>query len=139
MTGEALAQHLERPLGRGHAPEDARTGAAGGAACGDLIRVSLAIDPDDPDGRIADAGFDASGCGAAIAAGSAIGRARLAAPACWSRALRRRRDRRGAGRAEPAKRHAAELAADALHRALGSAARAQARARAGRPRARSWR
>ena len=38
--------------------------AAGGAACGDLIRVSIALDPDSPDGRITDAGFDASGCGA---------------------------------------------------------------------------
>ena len=52
-------------------PADAFTGAAGGAACGDLIRISLAIDPDSPDGQIADAGFDASGCGATIAAGSA--------------------------------------------------------------------
>ena len=54
-----------------YTPTDACTGAAGGAACGDLIRVSLALDPESPDGRIADAGFDASGCGAAIAAGSA--------------------------------------------------------------------
>ncbi len=69
---ESLANHLERPLGRGHVPADAFTGAAGGAACGDLIRVSIALDPDSPDGRIADAGFDASGCGATIAAGSAV-------------------------------------------------------------------
>ena len=50
----------------------AHTGAAGGAACGDLIRVSLALDPGSPDGRILDAGYDASGCGATIAAGSAV-------------------------------------------------------------------
>ena len=53
-------------------PTDHITGAAGGAACGDLIRISLALDPDDPESRIVDAGFDASGCGAAIAAGSAV-------------------------------------------------------------------
>src|ERR1019366_6656334 len=70
-SAEGLAHHLERPVGRGYCPEDAFTGAAGGAACGDLIRISLAIDPDDPDGRIADVGFDASGCGATVAAGSA--------------------------------------------------------------------
>ncbi len=34
--GERLIAHLERPLGRGHSPEDGFTGAAGGAACGDL-------------------------------------------------------------------------------------------------------
>jgi len=55
MTGGRLAHHLERPLGRGHMPERACTGAAGGAACGDLIRVSIAIEPGSPDGRIADA------------------------------------------------------------------------------------
>ena len=69
--GELLRSHLEGPLARAHVPRDAFTGAAGGAACGDLIRVSIAIDPDSPDGRIADAGFDASGCGATVAAGSA--------------------------------------------------------------------
>ena len=68
---EELIDHLESPRGRGHCPHDAFTGAAGGAACGDLIRVSLAIDPDSADGAIADAGFDASGCGATFAAGSA--------------------------------------------------------------------
>src|ERR1700722_15381372 len=72
MPAEApFASHLQHPLARGHTPADASTGAAGGAACGDLLRISLALDPESPDGLIADAGFDASGCGAAIAAGSA--------------------------------------------------------------------
>ena len=70
-TAEELINHLERPLGRGHSPDDAFTGAAGGAACGDVIRVSIALDPHSPDGRIHDVGFDASGCGATVAAGSA--------------------------------------------------------------------
>src|SRR5271165_3224629 len=69
---EGLVHHLERPLGRGHTPEQACTGAAGGAACGDLIRISVAVDSDSAEGRIADAGFDASGCGATVAAGSAV-------------------------------------------------------------------
>ncbi len=127
MLAEALATHLERPVGRGHTPARALTGAAGGAACGDLVRVSLALDPDDPLGRVVDAGFDASGCGAAVAAGSATvslvrGAALLDAarvgPAEIAAEL---------GGLSPAKRHAAELAADALHRALGAAARTQAR------------
>ena len=113
MTVEALAQHLENPLRRGHMPEHACTGAAGGVACGDLIRISVEVAHDTSDGQIIDAGFDASGCGAAIAAGSAtiqlvcgaslLEAARLGAPEI-----------------------AAELAADALHRALGWAARTQA-------------
>jgi tRNA-specific 2-thiouridylase len=118
-----LVRHLERPLARGHAPAGAHTGAAGGAACGDLIRVSLSLDPDSPYGCIQDAGFDANGCGATIAAGSAViallrGRplleAALIAPDTIAEEL---------GGLTPAKRHAAELAADALHRALGFALR----------------
>ena len=125
-SGELLLSHLEHPLGRGHTPPGSFTGAAGGAACGDLIRISIAIDPRSADGRIADGGFEASGCGALVAAGSAavsllrgsglldaarIGPARIAAEL---------------GGLIPAKTHAAELAADALHRALGAAARERA-------------
>jgi tRNA-specific 2-thiouridylase len=128
MTVEdSLAQHLERPTGRGHTPAGAVTGAAGGAACGDLLRLSLAIDPEDPDGRVRDAGFDASGCGAAIAAGSAAVELVRGAPLLGAARVGAEEISQELGGLSPAKQHAAELAADALHRALGLAARAQAR------------
>jgi tRNA-uridine 2-sulfurtransferase len=123
---EALAQHLEAPLARGHVPEDAFTGAAGGAACGDLIRVSIAIDPGSPDGRIADAGFDASGCGASIAAGSAVVGLVRGAPLLDAAKVGAEEIARELGGLSAGKRHAAELAGDALHRALGGAVRASA-------------
>jgi len=125
-TTESLANHLERPLGRGHVPEDACTGAAGGAACGDLIRVSIALERDGPDGRIADAGFDASGCGAAIAAGSAVVGLVRGAPLLRAASIGVEEIAGELGGLSVAKRHAAELAADALHRALGGAVRASA-------------
>ncbi len=125
-SAEALLDHLERPRGRGHAPEDACTGAAGGAACGDLVRISVAVDPDSPDGRIVDAGFDASGCGAAIAAGSATVELVRGAPLLCAAKIGAERIACELGGLSPAKRHAAELAADALHRALGAAARGRA-------------
>jgi tRNA-specific 2-thiouridylase len=131
MAAEALfASHLQQPLARGHTPAGASTGAAGGAACGDLVRISLALDPESPEGLIADAGFDASGCGAAIAAGSAT--VALVRGTPLLRAARIGADQIAAelGGLHPAKRHAAELAADALHRALGAAARTGARLRA---------
>jgi tRNA-specific 2-thiouridylase len=88
-----------------------------------LIRVSVAVDRDSPEGCIVDAGFDASGCGAAVAAGSTtvelvrgaslLQAARIGAPQIAAEL----------GGLSPAKHHAAELAADALHRALGWAAR----------------
>jgi tRNA-specific 2-thiouridylase len=118
-----LAQHLERPLARGHAPAGAHTGAAGGAACGDLIRISLALDPDSHDGRIFDVGFDASGCGATIAAGSAVVALLRDLPLLEAARVAPETIAQELGGLTPAKRHAAELAADALHRALGSALR----------------
>ncbi len=126
QRSEELRSHLERPCARGHTPEGAFTGAAGGAACGDLVRVSVALageGAEDP-GAIADAGFDATGCGASIAAGSATvtlvrGRGLLEAARVGAGEIARE-----LGGLSAAKMHAAELATDALHRALGQAARA---------------
>jgi tRNA-uridine 2-sulfurtransferase len=127
MSVEALVEHLERPVGRGHTPADACTGAAGGAACGDLIRISVALDRTGTDGLIVDAGFDASGCGAITAAGSAVvalvrERTLLDAARIGAREIALE-----LGGLSAAKTHVAELAADALHRALGQAARGNAR------------
>ncbi len=126
IAQEPFARHLERPCGCGHTPEDAYTGAAGGAACGDLLRISLALDESSPEGLIADAGFDASGCGAALAAGSATVALVRGAPLLTAARVGVEEISAELGGLHPAKRHAAELAADALHRALGAAARASA-------------
>jgi tRNA-specific 2-thiouridylase len=111
--------HLWAPRGLGALAGRPHSGAAGGAACGDLVRVTVRVEDD----MVVEAGFDAEGCGAARAAGSAVvelveGRpfleAALVTPGDVSDAL---------GGLIPPKRHAAELAADALHRALGAAAK----------------
>ena len=41
-----FAEHVRAPVGRGHAPAGAATGAAGGAACGDLVRLSVVVADD---------------------------------------------------------------------------------------------
>ncbi len=125
-SAEQLQSHLERPLARGHTPADATTGAAGGAACGDLIRISLALEREDGEGRVADAGFDASGCGATIAAGSAVVGMLRGTPLLQAARIGAAAIAAELGGLSTSKRHAAELAADALHRALGAAAREQA-------------
>ena len=84
-------------------------------------------------GRVAAAAFDASGCGSAVAAGSAAvslveGRPLLEAARIGVDAIDRE-----LGGLSPFKRHAAELAADALHRALGAAARGAGAALPGIP------
>jgi tRNA-uridine 2-sulfurtransferase len=123
---EGFSQHLERPLGRGHSPAGSSAGAAGGAACGDLIRISIAIDAHSPDGRIEDAGFEASGCGATVAAGSAAVSLVQGADLLCAARLGPDEIACELGGLSPPKRHAAELAADAMHRALGGAVREHA-------------
>jgi tRNA-specific 2-thiouridylase len=124
---EGFAEHLAHPWGRAHVPADAFTGAAGGGACGDLVRVSLQLDPTSAEGRITDAGFDASGCGAAVAAGSAVVEMVRGLPLLCAARLGAQQVEHELGGLIPAKRHAAELAADALHRALGAGARERVR------------
>jgi tRNA-uridine 2-sulfurtransferase len=116
----SVAAHLAQPRGRGASPQGSHAGAAGGAACGDLVRVSIALDG----GRIAAAGFDARGCGTAIAAGSAAVALVEGQPLLEAARIGAGRIAAELGGLSPAKLHAAELAADALHRALGAAARA---------------
>ncbi|HEX2086188.1 MAG TPA: iron-sulfur cluster assembly scaffold protein, partial [Solirubrobacteraceae bacterium] len=119
---ERFEDHLLHPRGRGTEVAGGHAGAAGGAACGDLVRIVLRVDGD----RVADAAFEASGCGAAVAAGSAAvelvrGRSILDAarlgPSDVAAEL---------GGLSPGKLHAADLAADALHVALGKAVAADA-------------
>ena len=118
----SLRDHLERPCGRGAIPPGAHTGAAGGAACGDLVRVSVALDGE----LVAAAGFDARGCGSAIAAGSAAVALVQGRPLLQAARVGAEEIAAELGGLSPSKRHAAELAADALHRALGAAARTDA-------------
>jgi tRNA-specific 2-thiouridylase len=118
----AFEEHLNGPRGRGALAGAPYAGAAGGAACGDLIRVAVRVEH----GVVAEAGFDASGCGAVVAAGSAVvelvsGSAFLDAARIGPNDIDQE-----LGGLLTSKAHAATLAADALHRALGAAANAAA-------------
>jgi tRNA-specific 2-thiouridylase len=101
-------------------PAGAHHGAAGGAACGDLVRFSLAIDGE----TITDAGFAASGCGTMIAAGSAGVELVQDAPLLHAARVGSRQIAAELGGLSAGKLHAADLVSDALHRALGAATRA---------------
>src|SRR4051794_27233599 len=117
----AFEAHLCGPRGRGALADAPFNGAAGGSACGDLIAIRIDLDG----GRIR-AGFDASGCGAVVAAGSAgVG---VVAGCAFLDACRVGPDDidKELGGLLPSKAHAATLAADALHRALGAAAKGPA-------------
>jgi tRNA-specific 2-thiouridylase len=124
MADERFADHLEHPRGLAGSPAGAYDGHAGGAACGDLVRVSVRVEGD----RVAAATFDAEGCGAVTAAGSAavelvLGRTVLDAARVGSPQIAA-----ALGGLLPSKLHAADLASDALAWALGRAVAADGEA-----------
>jgi tRNA-specific 2-thiouridylase len=118
MDRELFEHYLSDETRRGAAAGGAFTGAAGGAACGDLSRLSFTV----ADGRLGSVSFETEGCGATRAATAAV--AEMVDGATVLEAARISIDDvAGAlGGLIPAKRHAAQLAADALHRGLSAAA-----------------
>ena len=117
MEATAFEHHLTSPQGRGRTPRDGVTVTVNGGACCDRIRFSIALQ----DGRVVDAGFDAAGCGAASAAASAAVTLVRGAPLLDAARISSRAVADELGGLSTGKLHAADLAADALHRALGAA------------------
>jgi tRNA-uridine 2-sulfurtransferase len=114
VNRDLLEEFLADGSRRGSAPDGAFSGSAGGAPCGDLVRISTLVG----EGRVERVTFDHEGCSATAAAAAAA--AQLAEGASVLEAARL-----GAGEIEaelgglgPSHRHAAVLAGDALHRAL---------------------
>lgn len=118
MSAEAIEHYLADVSRRGPAPAGAHSGSAGGAPCGDLVRISLLA----RGGRVAAVSHDAEGCAASRAAAAAVaelveGRGLLEAAMVGTAEV----DAELGGLA-PTHAHAVELAADALGRALSSLA-----------------
>jgi tRNA-specific 2-thiouridylase len=120
VSAERLLEYASDATRVAPPPEGSFSGSAGGAPCGDLVRISLAIE----DGRIDRVTFGAEGCATACAAAAAA--AELAEGAAVLDAARIGSDDidDALGGTSAIGRHAVELAADALHRALGAAASA---------------
>ncbi|HSJ17338.1 MAG TPA: tRNA 2-thiouridine(34) synthase MnmA [Solirubrobacterales bacterium] len=114
---EAFEHYLGDGSRRGPTIAGGLDGAAGGAPCGDLIRISLRL----ADGRVAEARFDAAGCSAAIAAGAAAAEAAEGRTVLGAARLASGEIADTLGGLSPLGRHGADLATDALHRALTAA------------------
>src|SRR3954454_10236775 len=122
MSDERFAEHLSHPRGRGSEPPGAHSGVGGGAACGDVVHLRIAVSGD----HVGGAGVGAAGCGATIPAASAAVELADGAPLLEAARIGSPQIAAALGGLSVGKLHAAELAADALHRALGGAARADA-------------
>ena len=118
MSQELFEHYLRDASRLGPVEDGAFTGAAGGAACGDLSRLSLVIGG----GIVAGVTFDAEGCGATRAATAAIAEMVDGEPVLEAARIGIDEVDEAIGGLTPAKRHAAQLAADALGRALAKAA-----------------
>ena len=110
----AATAHLTAPVGAGGVADPDAHGEAGGAECGDLVRIELALGG----GVVSEIGFRAIGCPAATAAASAacallagatVDDALSLTPADLDAAL---------GGLRPAHRHGPDLVVEALARAL---------------------
>jgi tRNA-specific 2-thiouridylase len=111
-----LHDHLTAPRGRGRLADHPHAGTAGGAPCGDLVRIAVQVEGE----RVTDAGFDAGGCAAARAAGSAVVEMVKGATFLDAARITPHQIAEELGGLSPERMHAAHLAADALHRALGA-------------------
>src|SRR5215212_7544239 len=118
MQRELFEHYLSDESRRGPAVDGAFTGAAGGAACGDLSRISFTV----AGGLIQNVSFDSEGCGATQAATAAVAEAIDGEAVLSAALLDIDTVDASIGGLTPAKRHAAQLATDALHRALQGAA-----------------
>jgi tRNA-specific 2-thiouridylase len=114
MDRELFEHYLRDESRLGPAADGSFTGAAGGAACGDLSRISFTV----ADAGVRSVSFDAEGCGATRAATAAVAEMIDGAPVLEAAAVDIDAIDAAIGGLTPAKRHAAQLATDALHRAL---------------------
>jgi tRNA-specific 2-thiouridylase len=111
----AFEDHASAPRGAGSLPAGGVIGAAGGSACGDMLTIALTVDG----GRVSEIGFTAEGCTALTACGSALVALVRGAELLHAARIGREEIVEELGGLSPERLHAAILAEEALHRALG--------------------
>ncbi len=116
MYTEKVMDHFTNPRNVGEIENADGVGEVGNAKCGDIMRISLDIEGD----IIKDVKFKTFGCGAAVATssmvtemvkGKTIEEAMVISNAAVAEAL---------GGLPETKMHCSNLAADALHKAIGN-------------------
>jgi nitrogen fixation NifU-like protein len=114
MYSSQLLDHFQNPRNAGDLPNADATAEIENPVCGDVIRLSLKMQAS----RIHEIRFKAKGCVPAIACGSALTELALGKNAQEVRALKRDDLIAAVGGLPQASTHAAQLALDALSRAL---------------------
>ncbi len=115
MYSDSVMDHFIEPRNVGDIEGAGGVGEIGDGTCGDVLRISIAVDAHD---RITDARFKTFGCGAAVATSSMVtvmvkGRTLKEAAAISNTDVAE-----ALGGLPPQKLHCSNLAADALHLAI---------------------
>ena len=111
---DVLLDHFENPRNVGEVDHPEAFGRAGNPACGDLLELSLRV----RDGRIEQACFRATGCGAAIASSSMTTVLLTGKTVEEAAAITNEQVAAALGGLPPAKLHCSVLAEDAIRSAL---------------------
>jgi nitrogen fixation NifU-like protein len=115
MYTDLVMDHFTNPRNVGEIEDADGVGQIGNPVCGDVMRISIAVDGKD---RIADVKFKTFGCGAAVATSSMVTEMVMGKTLEEAADLSNKAVAEALGGLPPNKMHCSNLAADALHLAI---------------------
>ena len=114
MYSPQVLDHFEHPRNAGVLEHPDASAQVENTACGDILKLTLKLSF----GQISEIRFQAKGCVASMACGSALTELALGKSTAQARALRKEALLAAVGGLPPASQHAAQLALDTLDAAL---------------------
>ena len=110
MFSTAVLDHFEHPRNAGELPDATAVVEVENPVCGDILRLAIRVE----NGRIAAARFKARGCVTSMACASLVSELLVGRTLVEARAITPELLEERLGGLEPATRHGAELARDAV-------------------------
>lgn len=115
MYTDLVMEHFSNPRNVGEIEEADGVGQIGNPVCGDVMRITIAVDDQD---RIADVKFKTFGCGAAVATSSMVTEMVMGKSLAEAAEISNKAVAEALGGLPANKMHCSNLAADALHLAI---------------------
>ena len=115
MYTDLVMDHFTNPRNVGEIEDADGVGQIGNPVCGDVMRISIAVDDED---HIADVKFKTFGCGAAVATSSMVTEMVMGKSLEEAADISNKAVAEALGGLPPNKMHCSNLAADALHLAI---------------------
>ena len=115
MYTDLVMDHFTNPRNVGEIEDADGVGQIGNPVCGDVMRISIAVDDTD---HISDVKFKTFGCGAAVATSSMVTEMVMGRSLTEAADISNKAVAEALGGLPPNKMHCSNLAADALHLAI---------------------